>query len=53
MTLNSKKLVQPKGTLSQFKRIKVSGIGEMSTSSNFMEIPLDLELGGKTFYLKM
>jgi hypothetical protein len=52
MTSNSKKLVQPKGTLTQFKKIKVSRIREMSTASNLREIPLDLELGGKTFYLE-
>jgi hypothetical protein len=38
--------------LTQSKKMKTFGTGEMSTTSGVIKVPFDLELGGKTDYLE-
>jgi hypothetical protein len=49
----SSKRQQPGGVVTKSKKMCTSRAGEMSTTSGVIEVPLDLELGGKTDYLEM
>jgi hypothetical protein len=43
---------QARGSQAQAKKMRSSGVGEMSTTSIVTEVPSDLEPGGKTDYLE-